>query len=144
MSDDLPEADEAYALTSGGSLRPETFRICISRKLSLITMECNSGPILEPATKITPVSLADWEELKQALQTASFWAMPEWQCFHGLDGWFWEISGKDSARMHVSACWCPDRTNKVFYDLGLSFIKLSGAKNPAAAWRKFLSRQPGP
>ncbi len=142
---DLPEAaDEAYALTFRGS-GPGTFRICISRQHSQITQECTAGHIFEPAaTKRAAASLEDWEQLKHALHTASFWAMPEYQCFHGLDGWSWEISGKDATRKHSSACWCPEHTNEVFYRLGLSFIKLTGVKNPAAAWKKFLSKQTGP
>ena len=75
-----------------------------------------------------PLTEADWTRLKNLMEQADFWAMPETHHRMGLDGFNWTIEGRDRDRYHSSECWAPD--DGAFYDLGNLLVEFSGLEMP--------------
>jgi hypothetical protein len=45
---------------------------------------------------------ADWIRLTQLVESADFWALPEWSAASGLDGWSWTIEGRRASIYRAS------------------------------------------
>lgn len=122
-------ADEAYGLIHRGCLG-SVLTVCVSRRAEQVSMTAVRQTALfgEPERTAGPLTDADWIRLKQMVQQADFWALPETHGRMGLDGWRWTIDGRDSERSHSSECWCPQ--DGAFHDLGSLLIEYSGLETP--------------
>jgi hypothetical protein len=120
--------DEAYGLIHVGCFG-SVLTICVSRKGQQVSMTAFRQTLFgEPERAAGTLTEADWIRLKQLLEQAGFWALPEFHLQQGLDGWTWTIEGRDSERYHSSECWCPQKG--AFHDLGSLLIEYSGLETP--------------
>jgi hypothetical protein len=123
-------ADEAYGLIHGGCLG-SVLSVCVSRTTQHVSMTAfrQSGWSLNSIKKAErSLTEADWTRLKNLMEQADFWAMPETHHRMGLDGFNWTIEGRDRDRYHSSECWAPD--DGAFYDLGNLLVEFSGLEMP--------------
>ena len=121
-------ADEAYGLVHRACMG-SVLKICMSRKAEQFSLTAVRRVGFEQPKKANaPVTKAEWDRLKEKLERANFWALPERYDQRGLDGWTWTIEGRDGARSHSSECFCP--RSGAFHDLGSLFVEMSHLSVP--------------
>jgi hypothetical protein len=122
-------ADEAYGLIHEGC-HGSVLSVCVSRTAERVSVTALRQTLFgKPEKAAGPVKEADWLRLKELVELADFWALPEHYMLEGFDGWTWTIEGRDIERYHSSERWTP--RDGAFHELGSLLVELSGLDVPA-------------
>jgi hypothetical protein len=120
--------DEVYGLIHRGGLS-SVLSVCVSRRSNATSVTAFSQRIFGPVESAErSLTEADWDRLKNLVERASFWEMPQSHERSGLDGFDWTIEGRNHEGYHSSECWSPDSGD--FYELGSLLVELSGLEIP--------------
>jgi hypothetical protein len=103
-----------YRYTNLGTWSPPlTYRV--EKKDSLVTITkrmtdgqggYKSGKLIFNKTKI--LSMKEWQDLKNKLDSISFWSMPTHENIFGLDGSEWILEGIENNKYTFVTRWSPD------------------------------------